>query len=320
MNRFSCGKKYLQLALVCLLGLMMLSLSACGDSDNNTYFIPINPDPSNPWAVTATAATWLDTNPYADKHDGGWVYSEREECLYAIYGNDNSGQTLYRIDHIAETSEVATTFSYSRHGAHPVIDDTGTYIYMPPSQDTNQLERYNTVTDVLETLAPAPDSGIFSHGAWKDGKLWIVLNDDNLYSYDPTTDTWSAALHNFGDWSNVAGSGSRSNLIYIIVQNAGDLYSYDVTTGTVTTLATHPTGFVLGGNGEFTWFGNRTGFLYAAANYSGNPAIYDIANDTWHELDDPHTPDNYAGHATYDSELERLYVAGSSGQVWYYQY
>lgn len=165
MNRFSCGKKYLQLALVCLLGLMMLSLSACGDSDNNTYFIPINPDPSNPWAVTATAATWLDTNPYADKHDGGWVYSEREECLYAIYGNDNSGQTLYRIDHIAETSEVATTFSYSRHGAHPVIDDTGTYIYMPPSQDTNQLERYNTVTDVLETLAPAPDSGIFSHGA-----------------------------------------------------------------------------------------------------------------------------------------------------------
>ncbi|MRR57836.1 MAG: hypothetical protein EG824_06450 [Deltaproteobacteria bacterium] len=128
---------------------------------------------------------------------GRWVYSAREKVLYAMYGNDNSGQMLYRIDHINETAEIAMTFAYGRHGAPPVIGDTGTYIYMPPSQSTNQLERCNTVTDALETLA-APTTGTFSHSAWKNDKLWITL-DDNLYSYDPATNSWSAALHNFGD-------------------------------------------------------------------------------------------------------------------------
>jgi hypothetical protein len=312
------SKKYFKLGIVCLLGLLLLSISACGDNDNNVI-IPVKVDPSNPWAVTATSAPWLTTNPIGDKHDGGWVYSAREDRIYAIYGNDNNGRTLYRINHIAETSEIATTFVYGRHGAHPVIDDTGTSIYMPPSQETNELERYNTVTDTLETLAPAPTSGTFSHGAWKNSKLWITLNDNNLYSYDPAANSWSTPLYDFGARANVAGSGPKSNLIYVI-DDAGNFYSYDVTTGTTTTLTPHPTGFNLGGNAQFTWFGKTVGFIYASASYSGTPAIYDIAKSTWHELTDPKTPDNYAGHATYDTYRKRLYVTGSAAEAWYYQF
>jgi hypothetical protein len=312
-------KKYVQLVMICLFGLLMLSLSACGDS-NDDYPIVIRLDPVKPWTKTATSVPWLTANPFASKHDGGWVYSDREERLYAMYGQDNNGQTLYRIDPIGETSEVATTFLYGRHGAHPVIDDTGTYIYMPPSESTNQLERYNTVTDELVTLAAAPFSGTFSHGAWKNDKLWIVLDDDNLYSYDPASNSWSAALYDFGDIANVATSGPKSDLIYVIY-GSGNFYSYDITAGTVTTLTSKPTGFNLGGNAQFTWFGRSVGFIYAAASYDGAPAIYDIANDTWHELDDPHTPDNYAGHATYDATNKRLYIiGGASDDGWYYQF
>lgn len=317
MNVVFRSKTFFQLGVIFLLGLLMMSMSACGDSDNN--YVYVKSDPRNPWNETAISVPWLTVNPFADKHDGGWVYSAREKVLYAMYGNDNSGQTLYRIDHINETAEVATTFAFGRHGAHPVIDDTGTYIYMPPSQSTNQLERYNTVTDALETLAAAPTTGMFSHGAWKNDKLWITLDDNNLYSYDPATNSWSAALYNFGDRANVAASGPRSQLIYVIV-SPGLLFSYDTTDGTITALPDHPTGFDLGGNNEFTWFGYRVGYLYAANNYGGTPAIFNIADGTWQELADPKSPDSWAGHATYDSTRKRLYITGASNEVWYYQY
>jgi hypothetical protein len=281
-------------------------------------------DPIAPWAVTATYDSWLTTNPYAVKHDGGWDYSAREDRLYATYGLDagGTGETLYCIDHIGETSTTATTWLYGRHGSHPVIDDTGTYVYAPPSEQTYQLERYNTVTKVRETVAPSPNStlGQFSHGAWKNSKLWIVLNNGNLYSYDPAANTWSTPLYTFSSgYANVATSGPASNLIYVIV-TGGTFYSYDVTTGVTTTLPSHPTGFSLGGNGQFTWFGATVGFIYACSGAGGTPAIYDIANSTWHALSDPHPGGSWAGHATYDSSRKRLYVTGASNQVWYYQY
>lgn len=298
---------------------MMLVIGGCDWFDDDDPSVVLT-DPSTPWTVTATAAPWLDTNPFDDKHDGGWVYSAREDRLYAIYGNDSSGQTLYRINHIDNTASTATTFLFGRHGSHPVIDDTGTYIYMPPSQNTDQLERYNTVTDVLETLAAAPDTGTFSHGAWKNGKLWIVLDDGNLYSYDPVGDAWSAPLETFSDYANVASSGPASNLIYIIVP-PGDFFSYDVTTDTLTTLTPHPDTFELGGNGQCTWFGASVGFIYARDSGSGyDPAIYDIAAGTWHALSDPKTDSNYGGHATYDSSRKRLYISGDSDTAWYYQF
>lgn len=304
---------FFQLALV---GLLLLALGGCASNGDR------GPDAGAPWTVTATAAPWLTSNPYGDKHDGGWVYSAREDCLYAMYGNDNSGRTLYRIDHIGETSAVATTFLFNRHGAQPVIDNTGTYIYMPPSGSTNELERYNTVTFARETLATAPGSSTYSHGAWKDGKLWMVLNDYNLYSYDPVGNAWSVALDNFGARSNIASSGAASDLIYIIAE-PGDFYSYNVTTGTTTTLAAHPGIFDLGGNGQFTWFGSSVGFLYALGSEgddTNTPAIYDIANSTWHELSDPNLNTDYAGHATYDTSRQRLYVTGDDDEVRYYQF
>lgn len=297
--------------------LAMLFISGCSGDEYPPH--QTASDPTTPWAVTATEDTWLTTNPYDDKHDGGWVYSAKEDVLYAMYGNDNSGQTLYRIDHIGHTSTTATTWLFNRHGSQPVIDDDGIYIYQPPSESSVELERYNTVTHVRETLAPAPFSSEYSHGTWKNNKLWIVLDDDNLYSYDPATNTWSAPLHDFGAYANVASSGPSSNLIYVLATDA-TFYSYDVTTGVTTLLDPHPNGFNLGGNNELTWFGARNGFIYAAENYDGNPAIYDIANGTWQQLSDPKAPNSWAGHATYDSNRMRLYVTGASNVVWYYQY
>lgn len=309
--------RYLRSALAGLFGVLLFSLGGCGGDDTNNVYVRL--DPKTPWNETAISSAWLSANPFADKHDGGWVYSARERRLYAMYGNDNSGQTLYRIDHINETAEVATTFSYGRHGSQPVIDDNDTYIYMPPSEQTNQLERYNTRTNTLETLAPAPFASTYSHGAWKNGKLWIVLDDYNLYSYNPATDSWSAPLQNFGDLANLAASGPRSHLIYIMV-SPGHLFSYDTANGTVVALPDHPNGFDLGGNNEFTWFGYRTGYLYAAENYGGNPAIFSIADGTWYQLTDPKAPDSWAGHATFDSTRNRLYITGASNEVWYYQF
>jgi hypothetical protein len=298
----------------------MLFIVACGNSGSSGS----ESDLTTPWTATATQAAWLTTNPYADKHDGGWVYSAREDRLYAIYGNEDffNGLTLYRIDHIGNTSTIATTFQYGRSGSHPVIDDTGTWIYMPPSALTDQFERYNTVTHVRETLEAAPDHGTYSHGAWKNGKLWIVLDNRSLYSYDPATGHWSAALLTFSfpgvGRANVASSGTASNLIYIIV-DPGDFYSYDVDTGNNIKLANNPTGFEIGGNVQFTWFGSSVGFIYAADS-GGTPAIYDIATGTWHTLTDPKSPDDHSGHATYDSSRHRLYVTGTSDEVWYYQF
>ncbi|MDD5761724.1 MAG: hypothetical protein PHP88_04355 [bacterium] len=279
-------------------------------------------DPTTPWTATATAATWLTTNPYASKHDGGWVYSAREDRLYAMYGQDagGTGETLYRINPIDNTSSVATTFLFNRHGSQPVIDDTGTYIYQGPSESSNELERYNTVTSALVTLAPAPSTSTYSHAAWKNGKLWVVVDDGTLRSYNPADNTWSASLHTFTGLANVASSGPASNLIYVIVSSAGDFFSYNVVTDNVTTLDSHPSGFNLGGNGQFTWFGANTGFIYAADGMGSAPAIYDIANSTWHALTDPKPGGNWAGHATYDSSRRRLYVTGTSSDVWYYQY
>jgi hypothetical protein len=295
----------------------MLLVGGCdpwGDDDDTVAMS----DPTTPWTATATFSAWLTSNPVADKHDGGWVYSAREDRLYAMYGNDNNGKNLYRINPIDNTSSVATYFLFGRHGAHPVIDSTGTYIYMPPSQNTAELERYNTVTTVLETLAPAPSLGRFSHGAWKNGKLWIVLNDLNLYSYNPTDNSWSASLHTLSNIANVATSGPASNLIYIL-ENGGNFLSFNTATDNVTTLTSHPSGFDLGGNAQCTWFGASVGFLYAGS-INTTPAIYDISTGTWHALSDPKTDDNYAGHATYDSSRRRLYVTGGSDNVYYYQY
>jgi hypothetical protein len=295
----------------------LLVIHGCGDSDG--FFV--RADPRNPWTVTATEAPWLTTHPYGSKHDGGWVYSAREKVLYAMYGEDASGtgETLYRIDHVNSTSTVATTWLFGRHGSHPVIDSTGTNIYQPPSQQTNQLERYNTETNTRETLAVAPALGQFAHGAWKNDKLWIVLNDHKLYSYDPAANTWSAVLHDFGASANVASSGPRSNLIYVIVAG-GTFYSYDVTTGDTTTLPPHPTGFSLGGNGQFTWFGRTVGFIYAMGGCSGTPAIYDIAGSSWNAMADPKLNSNCVGHATYDTSQNRLYVADGASTAFYYQY
>lgn len=312
-------KKLLSIGMIVSL---MLCVVACGAGNGHNRD---GDDPTEPWTVTATEASWLTTNPFDDKHDGGWVYSAREDCLYAIYGNDSEGQRLYRIDHIDETSTVATVSTYNRHGSQPVIDDTGTYIYLTPSESTVELERYNTETSELELLAPAPDTSTYSHGAWKNGKLWIVLDDNWLYSYDPDTDTWSGAINDYGAFANVATSGPGSNLIYILA-DGGDFYSYDVTTDTVTTLDSHPFGFDLGGNGELTWFGASVGFIYACDGSNGyEPAIYDISTGTWHELSDPKINEDYDGHATYDSSRHRLYVAGSTDgiddeEVWYYQF
>jgi hypothetical protein len=250
----------------------------------------------------------------------GFTRPAKTACsLYAIYGLDSNGIYLYRIDHIGETSDTATTWDYARHGSQPVIDDTGTYIYMPPSESNSELERYNTVTDTRETLATAPDTATYSHGAWKNGKLWIVLDDYYLYSYDPAGDTWSAALYDFGAMANVAISGPGSNLIYVIV-DGGTFFSYDVNTDTATALTSDPNGFTLGGNGQFTWFGASVGFIYAADGFGNTPAIYDISDDTWHALSDPHPGGNWTGHATYDSSRKRLYFTGASDSVWYYQF
>ncbi|MEI7903746.1 MAG: hypothetical protein WCK89_26200, partial [bacterium] len=275
-------------------------------------------------AQTAVEDTWLTANPFASKHDGGWVWSGREDRLYAIYGEDNSGRNVYRIDHIGHTAAQVATLTYNRHGSHPVIDSDGIYVYFPPSQSTPQLERLDTRTDVVDVMTAAPANGTFSHGAWKNNRLWIVLDNGILYNWDPDTDTWTD-VHNFGDISQVVEHGTTaSNNIYIWVTESEAFYSYDTVSTTLTQLADFTTSADLGGNGEIVFVPEScspaNGFIYAMSGCGGEPRYYSIATDTWYELSDPHFNDDCVGHGTYDRSRQRLYVAGGDDRVWYYQY
>jgi hypothetical protein len=276
--------------------------------------------------VTAEEDAWLTANPLHSKHDGGWVWSAREDRLYAIYpaayGVDS--RRVYRIDHIGHTSELVATLTYGRHGSHPVIDSDGIYVYFPPSEETRFLERLDTRSGAVTVLAEAPDYGTFAHGAWKNNRLWIVLDNGNLYNWNPATDIWTA-VHNFGTWCQVVEHGTTaSDNVYIWVTNVDELYSYDTVSGDLTQLADFTTSADLGGNGMIVYVpesGQPTGgFIYAMSGCSGAPRYYSIATDTWYELPDPHPNSNCVGHGTYDCFRKRLYVADGDSRVWVYQY
>jgi hypothetical protein len=312
--RFSFTRKFVPFAVVAAL---MVFVGGCWLNDDDEV-VATAADPVAPWTATAVAAPWLDNNPVVNKHDGGWVYSAREDRLYALYGSDNSGRTLYRINHIDNSSTVAAYFTFNLHGSHPVIDDTGTNLYLL-GVSTSDFARFNTVDNTVASLADAPDAGMFAHGAWKGGKFWVVLDDYSLYSYSAADNAWSSALQTLTSKANVATSGPGSNLVYILQDNTS-FYSYNTVDNTFTTLAPIPNPFDLGGNSQMTWFGAATGFIYArdSAN-SDNGAIFDIAAGTWHALSDPKVSDDYDGHATYDSARRRLYFTAVDN-AWYYQF
>jgi len=286
--------------------------------------IIVGPSLTDVRTTTAVRDSYMTTSPYASKHDGGMVYSIRENAIYAIYGNDNQGRNVYRIDHIAGTSALVATLTYNRHGSYPVIDDLGGYVYFPPSQSGPQLERMEVGgSHTTATMASAPNSATFHHGTWKNGKLWIVLNDYYLYSWDPSTDSWTRLISVGNRAMCVAHNNDASDLIYCWIVG-GNFLSYDTTTGTNTSLARFPVTASLGGNGQIEWVpsaeGTTMGFIYAVSGCSGEPRIYSIYDDAWYTLSDAKNNGNCNGHATYDSLLMRLYVTDATNQVWYYQY
>jgi len=204
-----------------------------------------------------------------------------------------------------------------------VIDEEGGYVYFPPSQSTNQLERISIGAHVRETRAVAPQSGTFAHGAWKNGELWIVLNNYHLYSYDPIANTWTDE-HTYANRAMVqAHENDASDDVYVWVTDE-TFHAYDTVAGTDTVLAGFPIAADLGGNGQIQFVpsneGLEYGFIYAVSGCSGAPRIYSISADTWSTLTDPHNNGGCNGHATYDTLRHRLYVTDASDQVWWYQY
>lgn len=274
--------------------------------------------------AVALEDAWLQSNPYSDKHDGGWDYSPLDNVLYAIYGNDSEGQRVYRIDHIGHSAEHVASLSYNRHGSHPVVDGTGRYVYFPPSQNTNQLERLDTTDNTVEILAAAPTSGTFSHCDWKNDRLWCVLNDGWLSSYDPATNAWSPVIsYGAGQGMVVAHDSAGSEAIYVWLTNE-TFWAYDTVTGENRSLAPFPVSADLGGNGQIAYVpsgeGDEYGFIYAVSGCSGSPRMYSIRDNEWFALADAHDNGGCHGHATYDSSARRLYVSDGSDRVWYYQY
>ncbi len=273
----------------------------------------------------AVEAVWLYSNPFTSKHDGGWVFSPSQNALYAIYGTDNEGMNVYRIDHNANTSAKVATLLYDRHGSHPVLDETDGYVYFPPSQNTNQLERISLSTNARETLASAPSSATFCQGAWKNGKLWIILDNGQLYAYDSTSNSWSASIKTYTNRGMiVANSSASSNDIYILIAGSPTTFEkYDTSAATFTSLANFPLGTNLGGNGQMEFVPTESdpahGYIYAVDGCSGSPRVYSIWENAWYALDYPHDNGGCNGHAAWDSTAKRLYVTDGSSHVWYYQ-
>lgn len=285
----------------------------------------IKPTETDVVETSPTTDSWLSDNPFADNHDGGWVYSPSQDGLYAMYGNDNTGQNVYLIDHNSQSSQQVATLNFNRHGSHPVIDRAGGYVYFPPSQYTNELERIEIGSHNRETLAAAPTGSTFGRGAFMNGKLWIVLDDSNLYSYDPAADSWTQEQsYPDGAGMAVAHKNSGEDSLFILLANNSSFYRYDTDTGTSTSLTNYPTTFSLSGNGQMEFIpaaaGSQYGFVYAVGGCSGTPRIYSLEKDSWLSLDSPKNNQNCAGHATYDSDQRRLFVTGNSGTIWEYDY
>jgi predicted secreted protein len=269
--------------------------------------------------------SWLSDNPYPDKHDGGWVYSPSQDGLYAIYGYDNRGKDVHLIDHNNQTSQKVATLNFDNHGTQPVIDPAGGYVYFPPSPFSTEFERIEIGSHNRETLATAPANSSYGQGAFVNGKLWIVLIDNNLYSYDPGTDSWTQERsYSNGPGMAVAHPDPGEDSLFILLANSSSFYRYDTSTGTSTSLASYPTSFALGGNGQMESFpaaaGTQYGFVYAVSGCNGTPRVYSLEKDSWLSLDYSKDNQNCGGHAAYDPNRHRLYITGNSGTIWEYDY
>jgi len=303
---------------------------ACGNSCGSNSYCSYSTCRDAPTYSTVQSAGntqdgWMSSNPYGDMHDGGMVYSPSRDGMYALYGNDNSGRNVYFIDHTSQTATQVATLQYGRHGSHPVLDEDGGWVYFPPSQNTSQLERIEVGgTHTRQTLSAAPAQGTFSRGAFKDGKLWVLLDDGGLYAYDPSSDSWTQQ-DSFGNNGMVVAHGtSARNVVYVWVENDSTLYEYDISSGTTSSLANFPGGTGLGGNGQMEFIpsasGASNGFIYAVNGCSGTPYLYRISNDSWNSLANPQNNGGCSGLSAYDSSRSRLYVTGSSDNIYYYDY
>ena len=164
------------------------------------------------------------------------------------------------------------------------------------------LEVYDPSTDTWSTKALMPVAIYSAASAVINGRLYVAggasLNNpaqpnpfNTLYSYDPTTDTWTAlapmptpevgaAAANVNGELYVVGGISQS-----VINNPrnGVLQVYDPTTNTWTTKTSMPTARAGAGavaiNGQLYVVGGTTD--NTSAGYTGALEVYDPVTDTW---------------------------------------
>ena len=102
-----------------------------------------------------------------------------------------------------------------------VVDGITSSVFLTAQDDINTAPvRYN-----LEGVSPAftNSSGFANVGmeVGKDGKIWGVINEAGLLSYDPSTEVLKRYLHNPSD----SGSLSSNEIVRMIMDSRGELWA-----------------------------------------------------------------------------------------------
>lgn len=257
---------------------------------------------------------------------GGDLTFDGSDTIYAIQGNTRTGFAKYNT--LDGEWTVLENLPFMAHsGAQIVYNAQEEAIFYLPANGQPYHFKYDLGSQTWTQLNDGPTSFYYGCSMNSAGdKIYISrgYNQENFYQYDPEADSWLTPTRNlFGDSFEggtrhrfyygtdiIKGSG---NLFYIVRGDfANQFISYNAQNGETTNLADFPAGAYIGSSLEYVGDENR---IYATTSmYNRKFYYYDIANDSWHEVEsDPILQDSrYGASMAYDGERYLYWARGSN--------
>lgn len=216
-----------------------------------------------------------------------------------IYAQENGGTAFYRYDPFRDVwvALAAAPTSSGNNGGAAYLNGK---IYTTYTGNTN-LGVYDIATNTWATLAndPAFNTGIIA----SDGRYLYLVTGTTFKRYDPVGASWAtpaAPPITFQPWG---GMDYWNGTLYGHAGNGyTDFAKYDIASGSWTTLASVPSGAVLGSAVD-----PIGGVYYTVGSYSSPFYIYafDLQTETWTFRPAPFT--------TYDGGLAHVGKVGQGG-------
>lgn len=166
------------------------------------------------------------------------------------------------------------------------------------SGETSTLQAYNPVANTWTTLASMPGARYEGNGTGViNGQLYVAggwtttltasnLPNDNLFVYDPASNTWTS-LPPMPSLSGGSATGVINNKLYVTTADNGYsgyysfLYAYDPTSKSWSTLASSPSAHTEPGYGVINGKFYVAGGIDATGKVSAELDVYDPSSGTW---------------------------------------